>query len=151
MQSSFANSSNLNLFQLARYKFSPYKHTKYATEHTIQALIIIDHIPEPGDRKETALKANIFRRKCTCDGNFCWPLGRSIQNTLFCCFCILWKVFFGNIKHFPDHFKHFRSIFLSNFHSFLHSTNNILCFIFCTMFGTFLSSSWNKGKDQYFD
>lgn len=96
-------------------------------------------------------KEHLEQNKITCDSYFCWPFGCSIQNTLFCCFCILYKIFFRNIKHFLDNFKHLWSIFLSNLHSFLHSTNNILCFVFCTMFGTFLSCSWNerKGHNYY--
>lgn len=58
----------------------------------------------------------------------------------------------------PDHFENLWFFSFPNFHSFFHRHNNIVCFIFGPMFGTFLRRTFvfvlesreeNKKKNHF--
>lgn len=90
-------------------------------------------------------KRKIWKKKknccLTCDVDFSRPLGRSIQNTLLGWLGMMHKVLFGYLEKLSNNLKNFWMVSFSDFHSFFHCHNDMLCFVLCTMFGTFFCSS----------
>lgn len=78
--------------------------------------------------------------KLTCDADFGRPLGGSIEYCLLGCLQMAGEVLFGDVEHLLDRLKNFRTVLLPYLHALLHSHDDILSFVLCTMFGALLHS-----------
>lgn len=83
----------------------------------------------------------------TCYADFGRPLGGPLQHSLLGCLQVGGKFLFGDLEHFLNQLKHFRSIFLPYLHSLLHCHDDILGLVFCAMLGALLHSPWENGLE----
>lgn len=74
----------------------------------------------------------------TCDGDFSRPLGRSLQHCLFGRLQVSVDVFLRELKHLLDYLKHLGPVLLPDFHPFLHGHDDVLGFVFGSMFRALL-------------
>lgn len=70
----------------------------------------------------------------TCDGDFGRPLGRSLQHSLFGRLQVSVDIFLRELKHLLDHLEHLGPVLLPDFHPFLHSHDDVLGFVFGSVF-----------------
>lgn len=78
--------------------------------------------------------------RLTCDADFGRPLGGPIEHSLLGCFQVAGEVLFGDVEHLLDHLEHLRTVLLSYLHALLHSHDDVLGFVLCSVFGALLHS-----------
>lgn len=82
----------------------------------------------------------------TSDGNFGWPFGGPIQDTLLHCFHLLHVGNFAHCEDISDNLKDLWFIPFSNLHTVLHSHNNVLRPVLSSMFRALFSSPWRMAQ-----